>query len=182
MSGQPEHAVGARVLGLEAHDDAAEEDAYDEALARCYALLARREYSTAELRARLERGRAGFEAATIEAALATVTEQGYLNDARYAGLVAEDRRSIDGWGVERIRARLERAGVERELIAATLAPFDAPSELTAACELLERRMRVAPSTNAERQRAFAMLIRQGFESDLAYDAVRQFEAGAARRV
>ena len=34
-----------------------------------------------------------------------------------------------------------------------------------------------PGNARERQRAFALLIRQGFETDIAYDAVRLHEGG-----
>jgi len=155
-------------------DDA---DALTDALARCYVLIGRPEYSTAELRSRLERVRLDPE--TIDAALAIVAEQGYLDDARYARLLAQDRRAIDGWGVERIRARLVRAGVDRELIDAALAGYDEPSELAAAVALLRRRFPTPPASNPERQRAFALLVRQGYDSDLAYEALRRHEADAA---
>jgi regulatory protein len=176
MSGPPELRDVRRVLSAETEGLGREREALDDALGRCYALLARREHSTAELRGRLER--AGVDEATIDAAIAIVAEQGYLDDERYARLLAEDRRSIDGWGAERIRVRLERAGIARELIDATLAPFTAASELDAACALLDARLRAVPSTNPERQRAYALLVRQGFDSDLAYDAVRRHEAQA----
>jgi regulatory protein len=143
-------------------------------LARCYAHLGRREHSVMELRVRLERAR--FDEQTIEQALAMVIEQGYLDDARYARLLAQDRRAIDGWGVDRIRAGLVRAGVDREVIDDTLAPFDAASECGAALEILRRRLRQAPRGDAERQRAYALLVRQGYDSDVAYDAIRRFES------
>jgi regulatory protein len=145
-----------------------------DALARCYTHLARREHSVTEMRVRLER--AQFDDATIDEALAMVVEQGYLDDARYARLLAEDRRAIDGWGVDRIRARLESAGVERDLIDATLVGFDASSERQAAAGLLARRFREPLRDDRDRQRAFAALIRQGYDSDIAYDAIRAHEA------
>ena len=37
------------------------------------------------------------------------TEQGYLDDARYAQRFAEDRRTLDAWGAERIERRLRTA-------------------------------------------------------------------------
>ncbi len=145
-----------------------------DALARCYAHLGRREHSVMELRARLQRAR--FDEHTIEQAIAIVIDQGYLDDARYARLLAEDRRAIDGWGVDRIRAGLVRAGVDREVIETTLAPFDAASECDRAVELLRRRFRVPPRADTERQRAFALLIRQGYDSEVAYDAIRRYES------
>ena len=157
--------------------DAAERRAHelDEALGRCYRHLGRREHSVAELRARLRRAGLGPEA--IDEALAIVIEQGYLNDERYARLLAEDRRNIDGWGAQRIRARLEAAGIEAELIDETLAGADHASELAAAAAVLERRGPSPLTNDRERQRAFAMLMRLGFDSEVAYDAIRAIDAG-----
>ncbi len=148
----------------------------DEALAHCYRHLGSRDHSVAELRARLERAK--LEASTIEQALSIVSEQGYLDDTRYARGLIEDRRNIDGWGVDRIRARLQRAGIDGELIDELLARFDTAAELAAAQALLERRARVSLRGDDERRRAFAILIRAGYDSDVAYDAIR---ATARRR-
>jgi regulatory protein len=166
-------------------DSAAVEDAnapdvalaLDDALARCYSHLARREHSVADLRARL--ARAGVDEQTASAAIEIVAEQGYLDDTRYARMFTEDRRTIDGWGVERIRARLLSAGVDRELIEDTLTEFDAASECDAAVALLLRRFPRPLGNDTERQRAFGMLIRQGYESDVAYDAIRRHELEVA---
>jgi regulatory protein len=150
-----------------------EPDALTDALASCYSHLARREHSVAELREKLERAGVGEE--TIERALAVVIEQGYLNDERYARLLAEDRRSLDGWGVVRIRDRMMRAGIDPSLIDVTLASFDETSERDAAMALLRRRFPTPPGDARERQRAFGLLVRQGFDSDVAYAAIRKYE-------
>jgi regulatory protein len=142
----------------------------DDALARCYQLIARREHSVAELRARLARSR--LPAAAIDQALAIVVEQGYVSDERYARLLVEDRRAIDGWGSLRIRARLEAAGIDRDLIEELLSRFDTAAELAAASELLSRRCALPLAGERERQRAYAMLVQRGFESEIAYDAIR----------
>ena len=156
--------------------DAVEQRAHelDEALARCYRHLGRREHSVAELRTRLQR--AGLGPAVLDEALGIVIEQGYLNDERYARLLAADRRNIDGWGAQRIRARLEAAGIDAELIDETLAGADHASELAAAAALLERRSAGPLTSERERQRAFAMLMRLGFDSEVAYDAIRAVDA------
>jgi len=142
----------------------------DDALACCYRHLARREHSVAELRARLARERLAPQA--IEEALATVIEQGYLDDARYARLMVEDRRAIDGWGAERIRARLEAAGIDRELIDEVLGDVDAASELAAATAVLRGRCELPLVGDRQRRRALAILLQRGFDSEVAYDAVR----------
>ena len=152
------------------------EQPLERALARCYRHLGEREHSAAELRRRLVR--AGIEPDVIDEALAIVDEQGYLDDVRYARLLVEDRRDVDGWGAERIRERLQRAGIERELIDEALSDSGHASELAAATALLQRRWPRAPADDRERQRAFGQLIRMGYESEVAYDALRAHERGA----
>lgn len=142
----------------------------DDAVARCYRYLARRDRSVAEVRTHLER--LGVRPHLVEEALAAVVEAGYLDDARYARLFVEDRRAIDGWGVERIRARLEAVGIESEVIDEALSGIDHASELEAAGELIARRCRLPLERDAERQRAFELLVRRGFDTDVAYDAIR----------
>ena len=139
--------------------------------------LGRRDRTEAELRRHLAARDVG--AAQADAALAEVARMGYLDDARYARTFAEDRRNLDGWGTERIERRLLALGVDREHIAAALGARDGTDELRAALELLRRRYRdVVPAGERERERALAMLVRKGYELELAYDAVRAFERAA----
>ena len=152
------------------------DEALDDALGRCYRALGRREHSVAELRARLERD--AVPPSVIDEALAVVREQGYLDDARYARLLVEDRRRLAGWGAERIRARLVAAGIDRDTIDDALGELDGPSELAAAVELLQRRCRLPLQGARARQQAWSLLVRQGYDSDLAYDAVRAVDAAA----
>ena len=69
-----------------------------------------------------------------------------LDDARYARLFVEDKRTLEAWGSERIERELRARGVERELVAAALADGDADAEgeLDRALELLRRRFPEPP--------------------------------------
>ena len=110
---------------------------------------------------------------TAVAALGELRRQGAVDDGRYARNFVHDRRELDGWGAERIRERLEEAGVEREVIDAALGE-NGEAELGAAVAVLARRME-PPDDDRARARAFGLLVRKGYESDLAYEAVRRFE-------
>jgi regulatory protein len=150
----------------------------ERALELAFRHLNRRDRTEAELRRHLAAKDVGGPEA--DAAIAEVARMGYLDDARYARTFAEDRRNLDGWGSERIERRLLALGVEREHIAAALGERNGAGELEAALELLGRRYReAAPASERERERALGMLVRKGFELDLAYDAVRAFERRAA---
>ena len=150
----------------------------EQAIELAFRHLGRRDRTEAELRRHLAAKDVGEQDA--EAAIAEVARMGYLDDARYARTFAEDRRNLDGWGSARIERRLVELGVDRDHIAAALGARDGGEELQAALELLRRRFRDAvPTGERERERALGMLVRKGYELELAYDAVRAFEHAAA---
>jgi regulatory protein len=94
-----------------------------------------------------------------------------LDDARYAERFAEDHRTLKGWGPDRIEQDLARRGISQELIATALAGWTREDELAAACYLLAQRF-TALEDDRERNRAWQLLVRRGFDAELAYDAVR----------
>lgn len=155
------------------------EPARDEhALELAVGFLGKRDRTAAEIRRHLAGKDVGVGAA--DAAVGELEQMGYLDDARYARAFAQDRRALDAWGPERIERRLLELGVDRELVVAAIGERDGAVELEAALELLRRRCRAVPANERERERALGVLVRKGYDLELAYDAVRAFErAGAA---
>jgi len=145
----------------------------DRALEVAVGHLGKRDRTETEIRRHLASQDIGERAA--EAAVAELVRMGYLDDARYARAFAEDRRALDAWGPERIERRLLELGVDRKHIAAAIGVRDGETELEAALDLLRRRCRVVPANERERERALGMLVRKGYDLELAYDAVRAFE-------
>jgi regulatory protein len=135
--------------------------------------LNRRERTVAEM-AQILAGKR-VEPALIDAVIGELCEQGYLDDARYARRFAEDRRRLDAWGAERIERRLRALGVGQDEIAAALDAGDGEGsrEMDAALALLRRRFPEPPATPREAQRALGVLIRRGYELELAHDALRR---------
>ena len=148
-------------------------DSRDWALDFVYRYLGERDRTVAEMRRYLEGKR--VDPATIQDAVAELTEQGYLDDARYARRFAEDRRELDHWGSERIERKLLALGVDRALVEAALGDQQAEDELDAAVALLRRRFPTPLADDRERNRALGVLVRKGYELELAHDAVRAFE-------
>src|SRR5690348_15737051 len=139
------------------------------ALELAYGYLNRRDRTEAEMRGRLERG--GIDEATVDEAIGVLRDQGTLDDARFARLFAEDKRELEQWGSERIRRTLVERGIDRDLIEDTLGPVPHESELGRALELLRRRFAVAPRDRRERDRALGVMLRKGYDSELALDAL-----------
>ncbi len=144
-------------------------DRLEHALALAYRHLNRRDRTVSEMQRHLQaRGCAPEE---IEAAIGTLAEQGYLDDARYARLFAEDKRELEQWGSERIQRALLERGVDRELVEQALAPGATGSEISRAVALLKRRFPTPPLDRRERERALGVLLRKGYESEVALDAL-----------
>ncbi len=141
-----------------------------QALDFAFRYLERRDRTVLEMRRYLEGKR--VEPATIEHVLAQLAEQGYLDDARFARQFAEDRRLLDEWGADRIERRLTAVGVPVELVRDAVAVRDRTSELDAARALLQRRFPVLDEDPRERRRAHGVLVRKGYEPELAWDAVQ----------
>lgn len=142
------------------------------ALDLAYRFLGRRDRTVREMRQHLELKR--VEPATIGETIDELTRAGYLDDARYAVRFAEDRRTLDSWGAERIERKLQAVGVAAEHIGSALTMQDAGGEREAALHALRRRFPTPPATPQERERALGFLVRKGYAMELSYEAIRAF--------
>ena len=113
----------------------------------------------------------------IDEVVADLSESGILDDGRYAERFTEDRRALMGWGPDRIEQDLTRRGIARDLIESALAQRSREDELEAACGILTERFGVL-ADDRERNRAWQLLVRRGYDAELAYDAVRAHGAAA----
>jgi regulatory protein len=153
----------------------------ERALGIAWRYLNRRDRTVAEMRQHLEKR--GVEIEAAEQAIAELVEGSYLDDARFAQHFAEDRRTLDAWGSERIFRRLQELGIDRDLVEAAVGKRDAGEETGAALALLRTRHLGPMSDPRERQRALGLLVRRGYDIELAGDAIRAYrrdeqEAGA----
>ena len=135
-------------------------------------LLSYRPMSAKELRDKLTEK--GGEPAAAEAAVTWLCEQGFLDDARYAGMVVRHYAG-KGYGAGRIRQELQRRGVPRELWEEAL------TELTESDDKLDRfivsRLK-DPSDRAQVQKVSAALYRRGFSWEEIRAALARFRADA----
>jgi regulatory protein len=163
-----------------AEQHATEEERLAQALGWACSHVNRRERTVAEVRAHLERK--GVSEATADAVVQQLIETHLVDDARYAAMFVTDKRGLEHWGSERIRRGLRERGIDRELAERALVQADdggvgqpgedpPQSELERAVELLRRRFPQPPRDRRERDRALGVLLRKGYESELALDAL-----------
>jgi regulatory protein len=148
----------------------------EKAFERALEALALRERTTAELAAWL--ANRGFEPPEIAETVDRLVASGAVDDERFAAEFAADKRELRGWGPERIREALHERGLDPALIEAAVEGESHALQLRRAVELLERRPEPV-FDDRSRARALAYLARRGYDSELAYDAVRAVERRAA---
>jgi len=139
------------------------ERAADPAAARAAAvtLLARRDFASGELHARLTAR--GFEAAAAAAALAALAAEGLQSDERYA-LNYVTWHAGRGQGPMRIAAELRALGLAPPLIEAALESGPDWRALAAAARV-RRFGRPAPASWKEKARQVRFLQYRGFSAD-----------------
>jgi regulatory protein len=144
--------------------------AYDDGLK----LLARRELSVADLRARLlDRDHSVDD---TEAAIAKLLESGALDDGRVARAYARTASKVKGRGRLRVTRELQTMGISREVIAEAVAEvFGDLDERALVDRAIQKKLRGGrkPSTVQERARLYQFLMRQGFTTAAISAAMRR---------
>jgi regulatory protein len=136
-------------------DESEQRSAYDRALG----MLARREHSQRELRARLER--AGCGAEESESALSRLREQHYQDDDRFGEMILRTRLG-QGYGPDRVRAELRSHGLSDGTIRDLLDAAKADWQAIARAQLRKKYGDRPPADHAERGKRAAFLLRRGF--------------------
>jgi regulatory protein len=141
----------------------------EEALSIALRALGRKERTVAEMGSWLrERGVAEHE---VDEVVGRLAEDGALDDARFAARYAADKRELAGWGRDRIRSALLDRGVAVVDVEAAIEEEPASEVERATSVLIERR--ISLRGERDRSRAFAFLMRRGYEAETAYEAIRR---------
>ena len=140
--------------------------------AKALELLARREHSRLELRQKLIQR--GFSTDRIESALDQLTEEHWLDEARFAELYACGRAD-KGYGPLRIARELRERGVPDEQVTTSLAALD-PFWLPKLRELHRKRFKaLVPTDAAGRMQQTRVLRQHGFTLDQIKHLFETFE-------
>ncbi|MDQ6800084.1 MAG: regulatory protein RecX [Acidobacteriota bacterium] len=147
---------------------------------RCYAaalrILKYRFNSAADLRRKLRSK--GFERDAIDAAVARLANEKWLDDARFAAAYVRTR-GLSKKGKVRIRQELIRAGVADDVIASAVTEnVDAEEERARALALAQRRLpilvrRYAP--DVVRNKLTVYLLNQGYDAALVRSILEEIK-------
>lgn len=141
-------------------------------LKRAVGLLARREYSRAELAAKLiRRLNEGQEAAEVDGVLDELQRRGLLSEERYAASVVRSRSAR--YGDLRLKQELRARGIPKSTAMAAVGAASAP-ELERAKAVWARKFGAPPANAAERARQARFLQSRGFEAAIIRRIVNGF--------
>ncbi|MEW5825521.1 MAG: regulatory protein RecX [Candidatus Bipolaricaulota bacterium] len=129
--------------------------------------------SERDAKGRLER--LGYPRDEVEAALAVARDERWLDDALLARLWVEDRLLHHPLSRRALEAELRSRGVPADIASRALVDLYPPErEPEVALELARARLaRPAPDDARRERRTIDYLLRRGFSSRLAVDAVRR---------
>jgi len=133
-------------------------------------LLGRRDYTVAELRARLIAR--GFSANETAEALDGLVADGLADDCRAALAHIRTGTRIKGRGRHRLARELEARGIDPDLAERLLRELDPDDERAAVERILARRRPATRLSMADRRRLFQQLLRRGFPSDVIARALK----------
>ena len=142
--------------------------------------LETRQRSIAEVRRRLTT--AGYRAALVEGAIERLLALGILDDQAFTAAWVESRDRARPRGERALRQELREKGIDGALVDAAMAErrpdpgSEGDPDLAAAARLLARHAsalaRVA-DPRKRRERAYALLARNGFDSETALAAIQE---------
>ena len=153
---------------------------YDEAALYDYAVgaLGRKMRSVAELKRLLRQRVTGDENGErlVEAVVARLKEQRYLNDTQFAAAYSSYRRENEKFGKFRVITDLKAKGVHGDVIEKAVAEaYAGSSEERLARAFLARKRLRKPQNEREAARIFRALLRAGFGTRVSLKILRQWD-------
>ena len=126
------------------------------------------------MRMRVEPGERGN--AIIDATIARLKENGYLDDAAYAEIYARLRQQNEKIGQRRVSRVLTQRGVSKQIVTdAVEARYADTDEESLARQHLERKRIRKPQNEKETARVMRRLVAAGFSTSVIYKILRQWD-------
>ena len=125
------------------------------------------------MRVRVEPGEHGD--AIIDAAIARLKGNGYLDDVAYAEIYARLRQQNEKLGQRRVRQSLSQKGIAAQIVTEAIeARYADTDEEALARQHLERKRIRKPENEKETARVMRRLVAAGFSTSVIYKILRQW--------
>ena len=144
----------------------------EKVLDRMRNLCSRREYCRSDIMKKVLKALEG-DTEKAEKVLATLVEEKYLDELRYACAFARDKSSRAGWGETKIRYMLSAKGVPRDIISQALGEVDDSKARTRLEKLMENKYRSLKDDPQCRLKMLRFGLGRGYGYDEVSDVLKQ---------
>lgn len=127
-----------------------------------------------EMKAYLQRK--GYNAASIDQAIAYLISKQFLNDKSFAVNWIENRKLLNPRSKKQLRLELYQKGLDRQLVTEVLADYQEIDEEAALKEIIEKRGRLY----RDRAKLISYLLRKGFNYRLIKACLAEFDQQIAK--
>ena len=142
-----------------------------------FRLLSRRSHSRFELIQKLHKKK--FDINLIDAIVAELIEQDFLDDLKFAKLYAEEKFDKKIIGKNKIKAGLISKGVNQKIIEKVISEMDLSSAEENAFELAQKKIKFISGSKSGnkniKQKISTYLYSKGFESDIIYNVLKKMD-------
>lgn len=145
-------------------------------LGRLQNQCARREYCTADIMEKAIKAMEDDREAAAEI-VASLKEDGYVSDLRYASAFAREKASLTGWGPVKIRFALAAKKIDRDTIAAALEEIDSDKADEKLQRLLEQKWHTLQDDPQGKLKLLKFALSRGYN----YDQVRDLAEEICRK-
>lgn len=108
---------------------------------------------------------------------AWLIENNYLNEERFAKIFAGSKFRQKKWGRLKIRQELKKRGVSDYSLRMGMNEIDPDDYYETLCELITKKAKEIKDSNPliQKQKLVNFVLTKGFEQDLVWDAVNEFQ-------
>lgn len=107
----------------------------------------------------------GGAAAFARKAVESLSEDGYVDDLRYASAFARDKSSLAGWGTVKIRYALSAKRIDADIISSALREIDSGKASDRLRRLLEGKIRQIGDAPDRRLKLLRFALSRGYSYD-----------------
>lgn len=144
-----------------------------EATERAYLWCARKEFCTAELKAKLISTNCTEEIA--QKVIEKLQSEKFLDDARYAAAAVNDKFRFNKWGRIKIKYHLAAIGLDKEIIAQALENIDFDEYSALALDVISKKAKTIKVANKYelKSKLYRFAASRGFEANIITNAIEQ---------
>ncbi len=147
-----------------------------QALNRLTSLCSRSEYSTFDIRKKMVSWQ--FDESLQEKLLARLVSERYVDDARYARSLVNDKLRLNRWGSQKIRSALIQKHIAKDIIEEVLSEVDPSKYVATLRELLRQKSHTinTPSPYERNVRLHRFALSRGFTSDIIRQCLPEIDS------